>query len=110
MWYLDDECLDGKVNLLLNNFEIITKSFHKIGLEVNERKCVLITEDDRAVSLFCRILSSIIIVKPQSAYLLGAPIDDITNADNALQTKPENLPRLCGKLKTLNAQDACFFF
>jgi hypothetical protein len=105
LWYLDDECLDGKVNLLLNNFEIITKSFHKIGLEVNERKCVLITEDDRAVSLFCRILSSIIIVKPQSAYLLGAPIDDIVNADFALKTKLDDLRRLCDTLKTLNAHD-----
>ena len=108
MWYLDDGCLGGDVDLLISDFEYIKKSGQAFGLSVNESICEQITEDDRAISMFRQIVPNIVTVRPQSACLLGAPIGDSVIIDNALKTKLDNLQKLCDTLKSLNAHDAFF--
>jgi hypothetical protein len=68
------------------------KSGKAIGLSGNESICELITEDDRASSMFRQTAPNIVIVRPQSACLLHrAPTGDSIIIDNALKTKLDNL-------------------
>lgn len=89
LWCLDDECLDGDFDLLISDFGYIKKSGQAIGLPVDESICELITEADRAISMFRQKAPNIVTMRHhnQLVYCMGASGGDSFIIDNVLKTK-----------------------
>ena len=55
VWYLDDGCLAGDRNTVLNHLENMVTKLSDLGLRVNSNKCKIIllghTEQEAAVTL-----------------------------------------------------------
>ena len=46
LWYLDDGSVGGNVDSLLHDLETVKRVGLTIGLELNENKCEIVTDDD----------------------------------------------------------------
>ena len=46
LWYLDDGSVGGNVDSLLHDLETVKRVGLIIGLELNENKCEIVTDDD----------------------------------------------------------------
>jgi hypothetical protein len=67
-------CMGGDAHILLVDFNTVRRVGQELGLELNEQKCELITDDDDVVDKFQADAPSILHVKTSQAVLLGAPI------------------------------------
>jgi len=107
-WFLDDGSMGGKVEDLMLAFQTLKREAVKMGLDVNERKCELITADLSVVQRFQSIAPDIIIVHPDAAVLLGAPVGGQQSVDLVLEKNLSELQRLSHHLKGLQAHDAFY--
>jgi hypothetical protein len=62
-------------------FQAVKTDIAKIGLQVNDRKCELITSDNDAVQQFQFIASEVIVVEPNDAVPLGAAVGGEQSVD-----------------------------
>jgi hypothetical protein len=91
---LDDGALDGNVGDMTLAFQAIKTEGAKIGLQVNEKKCELITSDSDVVQQFQFIAPEVIVVEPNDAVLLAAPVGGEQSVDCILKTTLTELQRL----------------
>ena len=105
---LDDGTLGGDADVLLIDFNTVRRVGQELGLELNEQKCELITDDDDVVDKFRADAPSILHIKTSQAVLLGAPIGSTEEIDSTLSRKVAEFQRLTSRLKQLNAHDAFF--
>ena len=85
VWYLDDGTLGGSGDNLLNDFQTVLSEARHIGLTLNEQKCELITSDQNVIARFRSVAPDILVLKPEQAVLLGAPVGDSTSVDYVLK-------------------------
>lgn len=98
-WYLDDGSLGGEVDDLMLAFLSLKSEAAKIGLHVNVKKCELITTDQSVIHKFLSIAPDIVVVDPDAAVLLGAPVGGQQSVDQLLEKKLTELQRLSHRLK-----------
>ena len=79
-----------------------------IGLELNENKCEIVTDDDSVAANVRVVLPNIRHISCGDALLLGAPVGDERSVDTVLNGKLAVFKRLASRLLSLNAQDALF--
>ena len=108
VWYMDDGTLGGDADVLLIDFNTVRRVGQELGLELNEQKCELITDDDDVVDKFRVDAPSILHIKTSQAVLLGASIGSTEEIDSTLSRKVAEFQRLTSRLKQLNAHDAFF--
>ena len=108
VWYMDDGTLGGDADVLLVDFNTVRRVGQELGLELNEQKCELITDNDDVVDKFRVDAPSILHIKTSQAVLLGAPIGSTEEIDSTLSRKVAEFQRLTSRLKQLNAHDAFF--
>ena len=108
IWYMDDGTLGGDVDVLINDFLVLQQLGSSMGLELNESKCELITDDLDVLLKFRAISPSIQHISVSRSVLLGAPIANSEGIDASLSNKLTEFQRLANKLKQLSAHDAFF--
>ena len=108
IWYMDDGSLGGDVDGLIKDFLLLQQIGSSIGLELNESKCELITDDLDVLLKFRAIAPSIQHISVSRSVLLGAPIGNSEGIDASLSNKLVEFQRLANKLKQLSAHDAFF--
>ena len=69
VWYMDDGTLGGDADVLLVDFNTVRRVGQEFGLELNEQKCELITDDDDVVDKFRADAPSILHIKTSQAVL-----------------------------------------
>jgi hypothetical protein len=79
-----------------------------IGLERNEDKCEIVTDDDSVAANVRVVLPNIRHIACGEALLLGAPVGDEKSVDIVLNGKLAVFKRLASHLQSLNAQDVLF--
>ena len=107
-WYLDDGALGGDVDDLIKAFQYIESLGSSIGLEINESKCELISNDDNVKQRFRQEAPLVKHTDTSSAILLGSPIGGDESVDDVLTSKLEEFTRLCSSLAHLHSHDALF--
>ena len=108
IWYMDDGTLGGDVEVLINDYLTVQQVGSSIGLQLNEHKCELITDNHEVLQKFKAIAPSIQHIDVHHSVLLGAPIGNKVGIDAILSKKLEEFQRLANTLKLLSAHDAFF--
>lgn len=96
------------IELSINDFHFISKSFQATECTVNDSKCAPITMADGLASLFRQTAPNAISVKTTASLKLDDPTGDVAYVGNALKTKPDALQRLCDALKKTHARHTFF--
>ena len=112
-WYLDDGCLAGDVNTVIQDAQRITLAANSHGLKVNPKKSELFLI--RPESLLCKhspnlfnaIMEGIKIVDKKELKLLGAPIFPEA-IESVLDPKIENLALMTERLKQIDSHEGLF--
>jgi len=102
--YLDDITLGGNTSVLNDDVNMIKAEALKIGLELNESKCELISKLNPvdvpvAFSLFT-------LIDPSEATLLGSPLSTSKAMDQTLEKRINNFKAASDRLKLLTSHDA----
>src|SRR6476469_761626 len=102
--YLDDITLGGNTSVLNDDVNMIKAEALKIGLELNESKCELISKLNPvdvpvAFSLFT-------LIDPSEATLLGSPLSTSKAMDQTLEELINNFKAASDRLKLLTSHDA----
>ena len=93
---------------MLNQHQIKLESIklecRKLGLELNENKCEIISNfrSDNVPSVFANFIATDI----YAATLLGSPLSDTIAMDNVLKKRVNDLTSASKRLKLLNPHDA----
>ena len=108
IWYMDDGTIGGQLNDLLHDLDTVRRVGPTLGLQLNEDKCEIVTNDEDVTSRFRAVIPNIRHSSCSDAILLGAPIGDISAIDTVLTNKLTDFQRLASRLTTLGAHDALF--
>lgn len=112
-WYLDDGCLCGDPDVVLEDFKFLAQECSKFGLEINPSKCeiaVLSKCPDyvkETGAKFRSFASDIRLVDPTQLDLLGAALHP-DGVENKLGKKLEIFQRMCANLDRVHAHDALY--
>ena len=101
--YLDDVTLGGHVNTVDRDVAAIKSLGDVIGLQLNRTKCEIIAQSP---TIGHSSLSDFIVVTPQEATLLGAPLLSDVALETALTDRCNELTKVENKLSLISAHDA----
>ena len=111
VWYLDDACIAGDRDTVLNDLENMVTKLGELGLRVNSNKCEITllghNEQEAAVTtgMVQSILPGVRIVPKEECCLLGAPLS-VEGIPVALRTKTEELDKLISRLELVDPHEA----
>ena len=108
IWYLDDGTIGGQLNDLLHDLDTVRRVGPTLGLQLNEDKWEIVTNDGNVASSFRAVMPNIQLTSCSDAILLGAPIGDISAIDTIPTNKLIIFQCLASRLTTLGAHDALF--
>jgi len=108
IWYLDDGTIGGHIDDLCNDLFAIKTAGGQVGLQLNEAKCEIITDDTAVYHRLRDIAPAVRHVSCSKAVLLGAPVGDASCVDDTLNEKLTNFRHLADNLLQLNSHDALF--
>ena len=109
VFYLDDACVAGDLDTVLQDYESIKEESKLLGLVINPSKCKLFTINPtsqrclRAIEEFPGVME----IKAENLTLLGSPILQEAN-EVVLYEKLNSLKIMAERLKSLSAHDALF--
>ena len=112
-WYLDDSCLAGNVNTVLQDAQRITLAANSHGLEVNPKKSELfLIRPEKLLckhspNLFNAIMEGIKVIDKKELKLLGAPIFPEA-IESVLDPWIENMALMTERLKQIDSHPAGF--
>ena len=105
VWYLDDGTLGGTAEEVLNALDRVLTLCQAFCLELNERKCEVLSSDQNFINAIRNKLSTCAIVAPTSAELLGAPLS-CEAATATLTKKMDCLNASVTRLTRIDRHDA----
>ena len=103
--YLDDITLEGAVEVLLQDLNVIS-SPEEIGLSLNSRKSEVVCSDHAVCDRLLPSFPNCLYTDPSSAYLLGSPLGDVACISAALRAKVASLSVMGERLRLLTAHDS----
>ena len=105
--YLDDCTMGASSSTLVSDFRFLEAEAAKLGLHLNRSKCELVGASEQTISLFKNSGIQIPVVPTESAFLLGAPLNQ-DSLDEAIREKNDDLLRMASRIKYLPAHDSLF--
>ena len=105
LMYLDDITVGGSVKDVLHDLKVIREA-NVLGLSLNNAKSEIICEDHVTRGRVITALPGAMVVDPQKACLLGAPLGDVACIDACIEKKIQALTTMGTRLQHLSAHDA----
>ena len=106
VWYLDDSSTGGPAEDVKHDLEVIVCEGAALGLHLNERKSEVIGDDLTARDSILLSIPEAQTTDPESAFLLGSPIDDTSSTSDAISGKTQLLSTMGDRLQHVSAHDA----
>ena len=109
VFYLDDACVAGDLDTVLQDYEIIKEESKSLGLTINPTKCKLFAINPTSQRCIQAIneFPGVVEIKAENLNLLGAPILQEAN-EVVLYEKLDSLKTMAERLKLLSSHDALF--
>ena len=106
LFYLDDGTLEGKVDDLMHDLNVVEREGAEIGLQLNREKSEIVCAHPDTVNSILPSLQGAQVVEPAMASLLGSSIGDVSSVSDVLRSKTNMLKKMVERLKKLSAHDA----
>ena len=103
--YLDDISLGGTTEEIVQDLQLI-ETVAEIGLELNNEKSEIITNDPVSRGTVLCSLPGARVVDPSEACLLGSPLGDVASVSDTLSGKIHALEVMGDRLGYMSAHDA----
>ena len=106
IWYLDDGCIGGEPDQVINHTKHLISKFKEIGLNINTSKCEILKLNNTS-DLNLDDLPGIKITNESNWRLLGAPLNS-TSTHSFLEEKEDQLGKLLINLDEIEKHQAFF--